>query len=235
MKKLLSIAAASLAVAAFADGIPAANYSPTIGVTQITTTNKNTIVAVPFSSLADGGDISVTNLVSVNGLNQGTQIYVFKDNGYKAWILGSTGWTAVPTADVTNGITVPSSGDDIVSSPGAIWVVLDAAPAANESKSFYIFGQYANVAESPVTVGASNLIANPLQTPATIGFTGTPAKGDMIIIPNDVNPESYSYGKKGWGANGAAATLPTINVGQGFWYVSKSTSEVTKVNWTASN
>ena len=78
MKKLLFLAVASFAMAAVA-----VDFSPTIGVTQVTTTNKNTIVAVPFNSLADGGNMSVTNLVCTNGLDNGTHIYVFKGGKYK--------------------------------------------------------------------------------------------------------------------------------------------------------
>ena len=223
MKKLLSLAVASFAMAAVADP-----YSPTIGVTQVTTTNKNTIVAVPFSSLA-GGNVSVTNLVCTNGLDSGTHIYVFKDNSYKAWKLEAGGWSALDTVSGSV-LAVPSTGDDLVASPGAIWVVLPEAPAA--AKTFCIYGQYAAITETAITAGANNLVANPLQSKATVGFTENPVRGDTIIIPQDGTPESYTYGKKGWTSNGASATLPAIEVGQGFWYMCNATSTVTKVTWT---
>ena len=226
MKKLLSLAVASFAMAAVA-----VDYSPTIGVTQITTTNKNTIVAVPFNSLADGGNMSVTNLVCTNGLSSGTHIYVFKGGNYKAWTLdAANGWAALDTVSGNSDLAVPSAGDDLVASPGAIWVVLPEAPA--DSKTFCIYGQWADITATDITAGANNLVANPLQSKATVGFTGSPVRGDTIVIPQDGTPESYTYGKKGWTSDGASATLPNIEVGQGFWYVCNSTSTVTKVTWT---
>ena len=78
MKKLLSIAVASFAVEAMA-AVTTVPTSPTIGVTQIPLTYKDTIIAVPFLSLADGNNISVTNLVCTNGLSQGDILYVFED------------------------------------------------------------------------------------------------------------------------------------------------------------
>lgn len=224
MKMTLSLSVAAFALAAMAD------YSPTIGVTEITTTNKNTIVAVPFTSLSNGGDLSVTDLVCTNGLAVGTSIYVFKNNGYKAWMLDASGWEAAATVPEGAEYSKPESGDDLVSSPGAIWVVLTAAPAT--SQPIYIYGQYTNATETTITTGANNLVANPLQSKAVVGFTGNPVRGDAIIIPHDGTPESYTYGKKGWTSDGASATLPNIEVGQGFWYVCNSTSTVTKVTWT---
>lgn len=229
MKKLLSLAVASFAMAAVA-----VDYSPTIGVTQITTTNKNTIVAVPFNSLADGGNMSVTNLVCTNGLDNGTHIYVFKGGKYKAWTLdAANGWTALDTVSGNSDLAVPSAGDDLVASPGAIWVVLPKAPA--ESKTFCIYGQYTNATETAITAGANNLVANPLQSAATFVLNGTPAKGDVIIIPNDGASESYSYGRGGWVVNGVSFELSyiTIKVGQGFWYVSKLGSGVSTITWSA--
>ena len=49
MKKLLMIAVAALVSAASAE-----YTSQTIGVTKVTTTNQNTILAVPFASLNGG-------------------------------------------------------------------------------------------------------------------------------------------------------------------------------------
>ena len=142
----------------------------------------------------------------------------------------ANGWAALDTVSGNSDLAVPSAGDDIVASPGAIWVVLPEAPA--DSKTFCIYGQWADITATDITSGANNLVANPLQSKAVVGFTGNPVRGDAIIIPQDGTPESYTYGKKGWTSDGASATLPNIEVGQGFWYVCNSTSTVTKVTWT---
>lgn len=228
MKKLISVAFASLAAVAVAS-----SYSPNIGVTQISTTNKNTIVAVPFTSLSNGDNISVTDLVCTNGLESGTYIYVFKDNSYKAWSLGDSGWVPANIATLGSEISTPAAGDDLVASPGAIWVILKTAPV--EAKTFCIYGQYTNVTESAIVAG-SNLIANPLQSAASVSVA-MPVAGDQIIIPGDSNPVSYTYSKKrnaetgNWTSNGAVATLPSVAVGQGLWYVRKSGSAATTITW----
>ena len=81
MKKLLSLAVAAFALAAMAD-----YAGQTIGVTKITTTNQNTIVAVPFTSLTNSlVNISANDLVSPVGLPQDTVLQVFKNNQYYGW------------------------------------------------------------------------------------------------------------------------------------------------------
>ncbi len=138
MKKLLSIAMASLAVAAFADP-PANTASPTIGVTAITVTQKNTIVAVPFKSLADGGNIAVTDLVATNNLSVGDWLYVFDGTSYSAWSLTAEGWVATASASTSGGVTdaVANDAKKYVAAPGAIWLVLKDAP--KPSKTVYIW------------------------------------------------------------------------------------------------
>ena len=234
MKKLLSFAVAALSIAAVAD----VSYSPTIGVTEITTTNKNTIVAVPFTSLGGDEAISVTDLVCTNGIDVGSWIYVFKAGGYKAWHLGNSGWEAATTANEgESDYSTPTAGDENVASPGAIWVILKDAPAANEPKSIFIYGNYTNPATSVSIAAGNNLIANPLQTDATITIAN-PTALDQIIVPNDVKSVVYTYAATGkWckieGKKRTEGT-PEIPVGQGFWYISKATgTSNTSVSFTA--
>ena len=233
MKKLLSAAVAAVSIAAMAD----INYSPTIGVTQITTTNKNTIVAVPFTSLAGDTAISVKDLVCTNGIDVGSWIYVFKDNSYKAWQLADTGWAAATTAvEGDSGYSIPVAGDENVASPGAIWVILKDAPQTGTPKSIYIYGNYTNQATQVTVAAGNNLIANPLQSDANITIAN-PAALDQIIVPNDGSPEMYSYTKKGkWvKVEGLTRTegTPTVKAGQGFWYFSKGNG-ATSVTFSSS-
>ena len=226
MKKLLSLAVAAVALAAMAD-----YAGQTIGVTKITTTNVNTIVAVPFTSLTNSlAAISANDLVSPVGLPKDTVLQVFKNNQYYGWQLDNNGvWVAVGDQAASQADVIANS---TIACGGAIWVVLPSAP--NPSQDIYIYGDFTDQpTESAVAVG-SNLIANPLQSDATFTLAGTPIKGDQIIIPNDSNPESYTYSKKGkWTGDGAAVDISSlsIKVGQGFWYVRKDGSEVSKVTW----
>lgn len=228
MKKLLSLAVAAVALAAMAD-----YAGQTIGVTKITTTNVNTIVAVPFTSLTNSlAAISANDLVSPVGLPKDTVLQVFKNNQYYGWQLDNNGvWVAVGDQAASQADVIANS---TIACGGAIWVVLPSAP--NPSQDIYIYGDFTTEpTQSSIAPGVANLIANPLQSDATVALSGAPAKGDVIIIPTDGAAESYSYGRGGWVNNGVSFDLAsiTVKVGQGFWYVSKSTTGVTKVTWSA--
>lgn len=241
MKKLLSIAVASFAVEAMAV-VTSVPTSPTIGVTQIPLTYKDTIIAVPFLSLADGNNISVTNLVCTNGLSQGDILYVFEDNKYTGWVLAETGWVKAETATPTG---VQGTSDGTVASGGAIWISLLSAPAANKTVSIYgMFTELTETALEPATSSADmqNLVANPLQSAATATVTGA-AKGDTIIFPQDGTMERYVYNNSRsapetfvWRKNNVVINPQTIpvGIGQGFWYVrAKGNTEEASISWTA--
>lgn len=238
MKKLLLIAIASLAVAAMAEG--ETQFSPVIGVTKITTTNKLTIISVPFASLDGGGPISVKDLVSGKGLDDNTWAYVFANNSYTAWnYTAKDGWVGAVQASDTLGVnTEAAQNNQTIASPGAIWIDLPSAPVAGTPKDIYIIGNYDNPPTSQAIVAGNNLVANPLQGNATFAFTGTPAKGDVVIIQCDNLPERYTYtiprqGETGWYRNNVKADLPPVGAGLGFWLIKGATSGITQVNWTA--
>lgn len=238
MKKLLSIAFASLAVAAMAEG--ETQFSPVIGVTKISTTNKLTIISVPFASLNGGGNISVKDLVSTKGLEDNTWVYVFANNAYTAWKYTSTGgWQGAVQASDTLGVnTGAAEANQTVASPGAIWIDLPSVPAAGTPKDIYIIGNFDNPPTTQAITTGNNLVANPVQGNATFSFSGTPAKGDVVIIPCDVLPERYTYttsrkGVSGWYKNNVITELPTIGAGLGFWFIRSENSGVTAVNWTS--
>ena len=226
MKKLLSIAIAALATAAVADDVVTTGNQ--VGVTKITTTNQHTVVAVPYTKLADGTAIPVGQLVKAKNLPPGTQLHTYVGGQYSAFERNSdgTGWTAG-----TGNNEPPST----LAKGSAIWIVLPSAPAANESKDIYIYGKFEASVPQTVTEGA-NLLANPLQTSATLNIV--PVKGDIIQIPNDIGvTDQYMWTKKksesdySWHKNNVTAELPAIPAGVGFWYVRKSGSA--DVSWTA--
>ena len=166
MKKLLSIAIVALAAA-----VVAGTTGNEVGVTKITTTNVNTVVAVSYTKLADGTAIPVGQLVKAKNLPSGTQLYTYVDGQYAAFVRNSagTGWDAgtgnnTPPATLANG--------------SAIWIVLPAPPAV--SQDIYIYGKYEASVSQTVSAGA-NLLANPLQTSAKLNVV--PVKGDIIQIP----------------------------------------------------
>ena len=229
MKKLLTIAAASLAFAAMAE------YSaPQIGVTTITATAKNTIIPVAFKALSDGtSDITVTDLVKTNSLPDGTWLLAYNGTAYNSWQYSGGAWVS--------GIYSSESGNsagelDATATVGsALWIVL---PDANTySTQVTIYGAYTTDITSSVAAGGNSaavatLVANPLQSVATI--TVSPVSGDQIIIPGQEKIYSYRTNKSGtgnWRYDGATASLPSFNMGEGFWYVRAAGAEKTTISW----
>jgi hypothetical protein len=228
MKKLLSLAVATFALAAMAE-----YTGQTIGVTKITTTNQNTIVAVPFASLTNSlADISANDLVSPVGLPTETVLQVFKSDKYYGWQLNNNGvWVAVGDQASTSEDVIANS---TVACGGAIWVVLPKAPAT--SQDIYIYGDFSNPVEvSSLESGKNNLVANPLQSRAAISVVPTP--GDVITVTKDGIADKYEYKQNkaktssAWRKDGAAASLPQIEVGQGIWYY--RAGEKTNITWAA--
>jgi len=228
MKKLLFIAVASSALVAVAE-----YTSQTIGVTEITTTNANTIISVPFASLNGGGNISANDLVCTNGLEHGTALHVFKDNTYYSWALDrSAGWVPAPGTSQSSEVVIANSD---VACGGAIWIVLPGAPST--PKSIFIYGDFSTpVATSSLVSGKDNLVANPLQSKATI--TVEPAAGDIVTVTKDGLADKYEYKQNksktlsAWRKDGASVDgLPQIEVGQGIWYHRAGAN--TSITWTA--
>ncbi len=230
MKTLLSVAAASIAF-----GVMGAQQ---VGVTAITTTNKNTIVSVPFTSLGGGETITAKELVKTQGLVEGTALYVFSGGSYSAWLLSGNQWIATATSylnDLGVTVNVPADTNTALAPGDAIWLVRPSADTA--SKTFYIYGTpWAPTAKT--IVAGYNLVANPKQAAKT--FTvASPVADDQILIPDDVSPQLYTYKTRvvknetvgQWRKNGKQATLPSIDTGLGFWYIRKAGAANTTITW----
>ena len=227
MKTLLSVAVASIAL-----GVMGAQQ---VGVTAITTTNKNTIVSVPFTALGGGATITAKELVKTQGLTAGTALYIFSGGTYTAWVLSSGNeWVATSTTylnDQGESVTVPAAGAGQTLNPGdAIWLIRADTDA---TKTFYVYGTPWTPTAKTIVAGY-NLVANPKQTAATPTVTN-PVKGDQILVPNDGTPDVYIYRVNSknvgaWRKNNTSVDLPTIGTGLGFWYISKGTGATT-ITW----
>ena len=229
MKKLLSLAVVAFACAAVADGY----VGQTIGVTKITTSSKDTIVAVPFKSLTNANvNVSANDLVCTNGLPADTRLAVFVNDSYGYWELAPEGWV-VPA---NQSIDVPANS--LVQSGGAIWVQLPTAPVATQD--IYIYGDFTTEPTTSSIAGGeskvANLVANPLQSAAKITIED-PVANDQIIVPNVgiYNYKTKTVGETTVGAwrKGTTSGLPTIEVGQGIWYVREANASGTTITWVA--
>ena len=118
-----------------------------------------------------------------------------------------------------------------------MWIVLQNAPAT--SQDIYIYGAYATGITSTAAAGVSTLVANPLQSTATISIEGV-AAGDSILVPKGdaTDPDRYvclkvESGVPTWKKSRQTVSLPDFDVGQGFWYVRAATSGSATITWTA--
>ncbi len=241
MKKLLAIAIASISVAVMA--VDPVGYSPKVGVTEITATLQNTIVPVKFSSLVDATDIKAKDLVHPQGIPENTQLYVFVDNAYKAFLMSSGSWIALPSAS-TSGSVSAAELNQVAVKGTALWLVFPTAPASGQK--VYIYGQVidsptSTIAAGTPTVPKYNLICNPTDseiTGATLAtkLTGIPAAKDKISPIGATFSGEYIYtGSVWWYVNSSGVitkenvVLPTIPAGGGFWYISKG--GFGNINW----
>ena len=228
MKKLLTIAVASIAVAAAADNA----YSPSIGVTSIGLSQKNNVIPVQFNSLATSGNVTAGELVCTNNIPPSSHLYVY-DDGWTAWELQASGWAPVTTV-TADGITGGSGADTKYLPAGsAIWLSFPNTPDPAINVSFY--GKVATSTNTTITAGTesaavSTLVCNPTGT--TIIGTALTTKLSTIVEPKDkIIPldatfdgyYSYSNKDKVWkkvvGATSTEADLPDVGANSGFWYV----------------
>lgn len=230
MKKLLSLSLASVAFVALA-----ADFSPSIGVHQFSSTGANFLLPVEFGSLSGASEISPRELVATNGLDVTTTwLYIFKDNAYTAWQLRASGWTAASTSDSELG---PIPADDTVTLAGgsAIWIT------GVTGKDISIYGKVVTSKTSTVVRNATNLLVNPTGETVTGESLATKLNSvaqakDRITPIGDSFNGYYVRSSTGWthysdSGRTPNATLPSIAPYQGFWYVSKTTGDNATIQW----
>lgn len=234
MKKLLSIAVCVSAVAAFATEVPVSLGE--VGVTAVSSSTTNTVIAVSYTDLASDGNITASNLVKTANLAEGDRLYVYDSGDFKAFVLAASGdvkyWQGTATAEPNDGVasvTAATSADGVRVAVGTgVWLVRgsgwDGTPF-----TFYIYGKPVD-SLSPVTVsGGSALVGNPTQVSKAPTFTSGPTNGDQMIVPhaNKLGAKIWKYSSsnsKWWVTpSETSATAPTIPAGTGFWYVGTAT------------
>ena len=249
MKKLLSIALCAAAVSAFSASTE--TILGQVGVTAITSSLSNTIVAVSYDDLTGGSGIVVSNFVKTTNLTKGDQLVIFTNGFYEAWTLASNETTHVqyweaPTAKLTinaQGKLEASEGTpaaDIAQSVGTgIWLVRQNPIAANGStNSFYIYGKPVTSPTSTTVAGKWTLIGNPNQTGSKTfeaETVGNPTDGDQIIVPQEPDGKLcyYTYkSTKGWrttDGEGKWSKVPLkLGAGLGCWIWTQNTCTI---NW----
>ena len=250
MKKLLSIALCATAVSAFGNDATLG----TVGVTAISSTLTNTIVAVSYDdlALASGSGIAVSNFVKTTNLTKGDQLAVFTNGVYSTWRLEQVGDTGPKYwAKNEKEFTVDSDGkleqgtgsaaSDVTQAVGTgIWLIRqNPTDGSGNAKPFYIYGKPSTAMTITTKSGVWNLVGNPTQGDVPITAAIVPgANNDEIRVPGKNGLVNYLYktgankGKGGWcraaGATGQLESAPTIKAGMGFWVKTVSAVEI---NW----
>ena len=156
MKKLLTIA-----VAAFAITAVNAYTAQQVGVTTISATSQNTIIPVPFTSLANSAaPVTAKDLVKTTGLTDDTWLLYFDGTVYNAWEPNSGVWVPAQYATQITGATVSQATENLtVTTGGAMWVVLPSAPS--DPVNITVYGTYVEQPTSTITAGKTMLVTNP--------------------------------------------------------------------------
>ena len=226
MKKLLSIALCATAVSAVAD--PVEVELGTVGVTAITTSLSNVIVAVSYDDLAGGTGMVYSNLVKTTNLTAGDRLVEFRNNKYTGWVLEESGdvkyWKEQPDVfkdsagkDIT--MFSPSAGETTGAVGTGIWLVRqNPKDKDGNTVPFYIYGKPVSDPVSHIPAGAWTLVGNPTQKTAvkfgTNAVVAGAQTGDQIVTVGDDGKLHYYVYVDGSGWTGG---MPDIERGIGFW------------------
>ena len=244
MKKLLSIALCAMAVSAFGETVAELGQ---VGVTAITSSLQNTIVAVSYDDLAGGSGMVVSNFVKTANLEEGDQLAIYVNGEYTTWRLAMNGsvkywekntatFTIGSDGQQTTGKGEPAS--DVTAAVGTgIWLCRKTPPTG--SFTFYIYGKPSTAKTITTTSGKWNLVGNPTQGDVLITAAIAPgSNNDEILVPGESGLMTYLYkdgannNQGGWlrakDAAGNWGDPPTIKAGMGFWI--KTAKKVT-INW----
>lgn len=231
MKKLLSIAVASLALAAVAD-----SFSPNIGVTTLQLTRKNNVIPVQYTSLADNGAITADALVCTNNIEAGSHLYIFQGDSYTAWTLGSSGWEKIDVSSTKpDGISAAApDANQTLATGSAIWLSFKDAPTS--AKLVSIYGAVADGISSTIVAGTtekpvSSLVCNLTNSSVTSQALTeklaklNPENGDKIQFLGESSYNGYyNYNGINWekieGTEFKEGLDKGLGAYEGFWYVS---------------
>ena len=218
----------------------------TVGVMRVSSTNMNTVTAVPWYSMSVDTEtltnIAANDVVNQNGISADDMILAYKaaSGKFNAWSNGGeSGWKALATV-TTNGVDVIDADDAQFPRGNAFWLVR-SNPSA---KYYYLIGRYTGdnyevelaggTAENP----GNTLVANPTTKDIALNdldFVGSVAPGDKIMIQNAAGAQTIYYrgeSNSKWGCNvlkkegrrmkNVWTPGGTVPSGTGFWYLRTS-------------
>lgn len=200
--------------------------SNTFGLLRVDSTQKQTIVCVPWvaASATDDQPIPVTDIVKTANLEAGDDLYWYdpQNKGYSGWRLemieGLLKWQPMTVVGEGNKISLTAGAADARLARGNAIILVRQNPTDNEGKAkpFYLLGQVASSSgsvENTLVSGAYSLLAPPIATSAdsfdlndntkvTWGTSGgqyKPNANDVIIVPDSDVTLSWNSATGKWG------------------------------------
>lgn len=248
MKKLLSMVAVG-AVAGVAMGVDV--LETTVGVTAVSCSTTNAIIAVSYGDLATSGNISISNLVKTTNLKAGDTLQVYNEATGKFIVFTLEGkdnspkfWKATEAFTLNAKETEKADPAATTRAPGyGIWLIRGSGWASSgyPTFTFYLYGN-PNVTR-PETSGtaisipadAARLVGNPKGTAAVPTVTNV-AANDRIIVPASTLTGTRIYT---WNATTSKWTTKvkgqreelSVPPGSGFWYAPSGTGSARQLYW----
>jgi len=205
------------------------------GVMRVDSTNRETIVSVPWVATKSGADqpIAVSNLVHTSGLNAGDQLeyYNAATGKYEIWLLVRDGnrltWQAAQNVDETN---VALSTSPLMRGNALVLVRQD--PLADH---FYLHGQVArsgastNALPRSSTAPVYTLLAPPNDHSVSLNdatWSNVNSNDCVLVRGKRYQFVNHKWGRWEWdpttfeGTFHALSDAEAIPRGQGFWFVS---------------
>jgi len=248
MKKLLSFACVCAACATVTADPTEITCGNAVGMLTISSTNADTIVAVPFGELATGESVCASNLVKTANLSKGDDLFVYNQSTKKwlAWELAKSKgtpsylyWKSIEEVSFNaKGELVKDTTDSpsttYLATGSAIWLKRKKNPK-EEGKAipFYVYGSYKQALSTTVTKDVNNLVANPTENEMEIVGAET---GDQVRrVVSEQQVKQYNKIAEGWRwtdfvdnkivfRTNSVLKLPA---GQGVWYKPKTTRTIT--------
>lgn len=252
MKKLLSIVLCAATASTLAADETAATEAVlgAVGVTEITSSLQNTIVAVSYDDLAGGSGMVVSNFVKTTNLTEDDQLAIF-NNGeggeiYDTWVLRKNDQGVLYWAKNDKTFYVDANGlregegtsaSAVTNAVGTgIWLCRKEKPSG--SFKFYIYGKPSSATTFTTTAGALMLVGNPKQVQVTVGPTTVTGaeQGDQVVAVDEAGKLCYYTflnSTKGWCTTKADGSWdfdkhPKLPAGCGCWI---RTAKVATINW----
>ena len=239
-----------------ADGTDAATLvaENVVGVLKTTAATKKTIVAVPWLSLAGGGNVSVANLVKTANLTVGDKLHVYNATAkrYDVYELAKDKtWTpkAIYTIGANGAVATVSSGtpeSTTVARGSGVWL-----ERQKTDQPIVSYGQVPTATvETAIAAGTAdapawNLLAVPTTEAVNLAEKFGRDENAKIIVPTVGAPKIYTVENVTWGytktvpvrdrwdktegvkvVREAATELPA---GTGFWYLNGGSAKT--INW----